>query len=254
MQLALNPHGPAPIVIGGVTIRQDSAGRYCLNDLHRAAGGEKRHQPSDWLRTKQAIELIEAISNSGDSRNSPVVAVPGRHGGTYVVKELVYAYAMWVSAAFQLTVIRAYDTLVQSSAMVIPKSFAEALRLAADRQEELEAAHARMAVMEPQVDALHRLADTEGVTLCQRDAAKHMQIKPKAFVQWLLDLGWTYRRTEQSRLTAFQEAIDRGYLKHKMIERPSSDGATKQEAHVRVTAKGLARLAYYIAKGRGPKA
>lgn len=52
---------------------------------------------------------------------------------------------MWVSAAFQLTVIRAYDTLVQWSAMVISKSFAEALGLAADRQEELEAAHARMA-------------------------------------------------------------------------------------------------------------
>lgn len=32
---------------GRVTIRQDSAGRYCLNDLQRAAGGEKRHQPSD---------------------------------------------------------------------------------------------------------------------------------------------------------------------------------------------------------------
>lgn len=103
--------------IDGVTIRRDSAGRFRLNDLHKASGGEKRHQPSDWLRIQQARELIGALENSGNSRSiSAVDSVEGRNGGTYVVKELVYAYAMWVSAEFHLHVIRTFDELMEAQA------------------------------------------------------------------------------------------------------------------------------------------
>jgi len=79
-------------------IRQDSEGRYSLNDLHRAAGAAKKHQPSDFLRSGQTQELIAEI-NSGDSRNYAVARKSGRGGGTFACKELVYAYAMWISAA-----------------------------------------------------------------------------------------------------------------------------------------------------------
>lgn len=96
------------VKICGIAVRTAEL-LYCLNDLHKAAGGEKRHQPSDWLRTQSACELVELL----DSRGSPSLMVStGRNGGTYACKELVYAYAMWVSAKFYLNVICAYDALV----------------------------------------------------------------------------------------------------------------------------------------------
>ena len=113
------------LTIAGCEIRRDADGRYCLNDLHKASGGLRHHRPVKYLtnkRTKVSIAHLaaEAAAKSPNSEtlkgpNSdllPVTITRGRNGATYVVKELVYDYAMWVSPAFQFAVIRAYDALV----------------------------------------------------------------------------------------------------------------------------------------------
>ena len=104
----MTKHIQSAIQVAGVRIRQDLEGRFRINDLHKAAGGEKRHSPNYWLENQQASELVSLLETTG----IPVVSLPGRSGGTYVVKELVYAYAMWVSAEFHLHVIRTFDDLV----------------------------------------------------------------------------------------------------------------------------------------------
>lgn len=94
------------IDVAGVTIARDQEGRFCLNDLHRAAGGERRHGPSLWLENQQTKELAQELSDTG----IPVSVVRGGpEQGTYVCKEMVYAYAMWISAKFHLQVIRTFD-------------------------------------------------------------------------------------------------------------------------------------------------
>lgn len=91
-------------------LKTDTEGRYCLNDLHMAAGREPKHKPAEWLRYSTAKELVEELKVENLAL-SPLAAKLGRNGGTFVVKELVYAYAMWISPAFHFKVIRAYDTL-----------------------------------------------------------------------------------------------------------------------------------------------
>ncbi|XES85832.1 KilA-N domain-containing protein [Franconibacter pulveris] len=102
------------MVIDGVTVRRDPEGRYCLNDLHRAAGGERRHEPTLWRNLQQTGELVQLLSDTG----IPVSVIKGGAGqGTFVCKELVYSYAMWISPKFNLKVIRTFDAAVSQQAI-----------------------------------------------------------------------------------------------------------------------------------------
>lgn len=180
----------AQLTIAGVTIRQDSEGRYCLNDLHRASGGEKRHGPSYWLTNAQTRALIDELATTG----IPVVTLEGAGGGTYVAKELVYAYAMWISAAFHLKVIRAYDAAVvtQPPAFVVPQTMAQALRLAADQFEQIEVQREALALAAPKVEFVEKYVQASTGSKGFRQVCKLLNVKEPVFRQFLKDKGVMY--------------------------------------------------------------
>ncbi|EPU4808093.1 KilA-N domain-containing protein [Vibrio cholerae] len=123
-------------IVCNISIRQDQQGRYSLNDLHKASGKASKHRPQFWLANEQTKELVHELTKEGipalvendkagipalhDNKKTeiklsgePVIVKHGGLGaGTWVCKELVYAYAMWISAKFHLQVIRAFDALV----------------------------------------------------------------------------------------------------------------------------------------------
>jgi hypothetical protein len=103
------------ITIGASTIRAIE-GLYSLNDLHKAAGGESKHQPHEFVRIEQTRALVDELSKSGDSRNCLRTA-RGANGGTYACRELVIAYAAWISAAFHLQVIRVFLNSISPAAI-----------------------------------------------------------------------------------------------------------------------------------------
>lgn len=118
------------LTIGEIAIhRNDNHNHlYSLNDLHKAAGGEERHKPSNFMRLDTTQALIAELNSSSSSGlrninsrcsdlsiiNFDVVRGKGKEQGTFVCKEIVYSYAMWISPAFQIQVIRAYDEWIFS--------------------------------------------------------------------------------------------------------------------------------------------
>lgn len=92
------------LTIGGTAVRQ-VGDLYSLNDLHRASGSDVGKRPGEFMRNRQTLELAQEIENAGISAFE---ARKGRNGGTYACKELVIAYAAWISAKFHLKVIRVF--------------------------------------------------------------------------------------------------------------------------------------------------
>lgn len=118
------------MVIDGIEVRRDAYGRYSLNDLHRAAvasgANARTKEPGKFLSSQQITELVQELidtQNLGvgsfnettqNLGSKPVSKIEGRNGGTYVCKELVYAYAMWISPSFHLKVIRTFDMVTST--------------------------------------------------------------------------------------------------------------------------------------------
>ena len=103
----------------------------------------------------------------------------------------------------------------------------------------LEQANKEMA---PKVAALDRIATADG-SLCIRDAAKNLQVRPKDLTQWLNEQQWIYKRPGNAAWIGYQHRIQGGLLEHKMTTVYHEDGTEKTATQVRITPKGLARLA-----------
>ena len=124
-------------------IRQMS-GLYCLNDLHKASQTTQTKKPSEWLRLVQVSELVYELKKTVGKAGFPTLEQNqeviktikgGNKAGTYACRELVLAYATWISPPFFLEVLRTFDRKERSgslktSAIVspdlpVPRSLAE---------------------------------------------------------------------------------------------------------------------------------
>jgi len=93
---------------------------YSLNDIHVASGKAKKHQPSDFLKNDKIKELIAEIERSEEFRIAVETKRGGLNQGTWVCKELVYSYAMWISPKFHLQVIRAFERMTSNQTPQLP--------------------------------------------------------------------------------------------------------------------------------------
>ncbi|MDL2169780.1 KilA-N domain-containing protein [Asaia sp. HumB] len=151
-------------------IRRDIEGRYCLNDCHRAAGGAKKDGPSYYLATEGAKKLVAEMEGHTDFPVGPTNIInDGKNNGTYVAKELVYAYAMWISPSFNLKVIQAFDALMMGNTPKVSLSRNAQLRSAVALLGTSITFNRRMGMdlQQARIKALAKVEDETGVDLAK---------------------------------------------------------------------------------------
>ncbi|CAH0528408.1 hypothetical protein CTH30272_02092 [Allocatenococcus thiocycli] len=175
---------------------------YSLNDLHKASGNNKNHQPAFFMRVDQTKELIDEINRSANMQIAVETKRGGANQGTWVCKELVYAYAMWISAKFHLQVIRAFDAMTQGQQYDLDLSryhFPLETASPSDRQ-------FQNAIMTPQRLLSNRAPEMELLTMLENDGYNVDGVKVR--LESLYHLA-EYQAFYNEMFTELHESLDR---------------------------------------------
>lgn len=156
-----------------------------------------------------------------------------QNGQEYPCFKLPYRETMILVSGYSVDlrarIIDRWMELERASAPAIPKTFAEALQLAADQAKEIEAKTAALALAAPKVESFEALMRSER-TMSITDAAKHFGLHPKIEVfPYLRACGYLTMMDLPT-----QAAIDAGYLALREVER-RGDGQIIKQACVLVS-------------------
>lgn len=119
------------------------------------------------------------------------------------------------------------------------------IELAMQAEQERLALENKVEELAPKAEALDRIATADG-SLCLTDAAKELQLRPKDLIGYLSAHQWIYKRAGCSNWIGYQDRIQSGLLEHKSNIVIDAGGNERIRDQVRVTAKGLARLAQAV--------
>ncbi|WP_292325759.1 antA/AntB antirepressor family protein [Mesorhizobium sp.] len=101
--------------------------------------------------------------------------------------------------------------------------------------------------LRPSQIALERISMADG-SLCITDAAKALQMQPKEFFARLQRNGWIFKRRGSDHYLGYESKVMAGYLEHKVTAVPRGDGSEKMVEQVRITPKGLTKIASLISR------
>lgn len=108
-------------------LASDENGMFNLNALHRFSGAPASKRPPEWLRYRQAADLLKVYTDAG------IHATVSKRGGgagtqgTWGIEQIVFAYAAWISSEFHAAVIEAFKAAVSGNgekAVAIAQNFA----------------------------------------------------------------------------------------------------------------------------------
>lgn len=218
---------------------------FVLNDLCAVLSIGNPHNVVPRLDA-ECLRQAEVLDGRGLKRNTNVV----NESGMYEVvirsdKPEAVKFRRWITGEV-LPAIRKAGTY--STAPVIPQTYAEALRAAADQAERAELAEARVAELEPQAQVATKLLDADG-DLSVRDAAQALtragvKVGAGRLFAELERRGWIKRSLGDGRYRVIQSAIETGYMSvlPQSHYHPKTGVLVLDPPQPRVTPKGLQRL------------
>lgn len=209
------------------------------------------------------LKTVRRLISEGVVLGNETPYIHPQNGQTYMEFRMSFRDTMVVvsgySAELRARIIDRWQELEAKAAQpAIPQTLPEALRLAAEaieRNEKLalenKAQAEALAEQAPKVQALDRIATYSDGSFCVRDAAKNLQVQEKRLRQWLSEHNWIYRRPMGSGWLAYSDKLKAGLLEHKITTGNKADGSEWADTQVRVTAKGLAKLALLLPPDEG---
>ena len=200
-------------------------------------------------RHNDVVATIERLINEGVlrlGRNTARPYAPDGGGRPTMVYDLTKRDCLVVvsgySAALRAKIIDRWLELEDAAlAPALPKTFADALRLAADQQEHIEAQAAQIAAAAPAVEFVGRYVDSTGL-MAFRQVAKLLKVKEPEFRQFLREAKIMY--VLGGEWTAHAHHIEAGRFEMR--------AGTAQNSHAfntcKFTAKGVKWVAGELAR------
>lgn len=220
------------------------------DDLDRIVPEQYRNRHSEYIR-----ENADAIMGKlfGDDPN---LVYPNR-GFKWSRDTRGYVSEFWMNKDLTVTLITGYradlrykvvkrleelESQTQAAVLTGPQLMAAAL---IEANTTLQAQSRQIEAMQEDVAAHERLTKADG-SLNVTEAAKNLGIRPKDLFDWLSHNGWIYKRANSPTWLGFQTKCNQGLLEHKTTTVLRADGSEKITEQVRITPKGLSKLAKII--------
>jgi hypothetical protein len=115
------------LIVAGVQIRADEAGRYSLNDLHKAAVARNKagdsQRPGNFLKSPEVEAFARALTDATGIASVETIK-GGPKQGSYGARLIVLRYAAWIDPTFELEVYGTFDAAVSGT---LPPKIARAV-------------------------------------------------------------------------------------------------------------------------------
>lgn len=150
-------------------------------------------------------------------------------------KDLTITLVSGYNAALRLAIIKRWQELEATVAFTLPKTFGEALRLAAEQQEKIEQQQAQLLIAAPKVAYVDTFVD-HGVNKNITAVAKDLGVSGKKLGQWLRYNKFAFR--QKGKMMWYQPFMDSGYGVHKAFNTKTEDKNGTSGTQALVTPKG----------------